>query len=146
MIFSFNVCWFFFFFFWVIKGLFNHWILLCRIHSKTLLWSFSFICDRLPIIHAGMLYAWWHVAVQWLAKNVHNCIRKLKEEEEEEEEEAAAACNGSSHICLSICRWCINQKNFPPIRQFSLFKFGNIVTNLWSRGLNNQSLTTTGTN
>jgi hypothetical protein len=40
-----------------------------------------------------------------LAKNVHNCIRKLKEEEEEEEEEAAAAaCNGSSHICLSICR------------------------------------------
>jgi hypothetical protein len=38
-----------------------------------------------------------------LAKNVHNCIRKLKEEEEEEEE-AAAACNGSSHICLSICR------------------------------------------
>jgi len=93
-----------------------------------------------------MLYAWWHVAVQWLAKNVHNCIGKLKEEEEEEEEAAAAACNGSSHICLSICRWCINQKNFPPIRQFSLFKFGNIVTNLWSRGLNNQSLTTTGTN
>jgi hypothetical protein len=41
-----------------------------------------------------------------LAKNVHNCIGKLKEEEEEEEEEeaAAAACNGSSHICLSICR------------------------------------------
>jgi hypothetical protein len=39
-----------------------------------------------------------------LAKNVHNCIRKLKEEEEEEEEEEAAACNGSSHICLSICR------------------------------------------
>jgi hypothetical protein len=40
-----------------------------------------------------------------LVKNVHNCIRKLKEEEEEEEEAAAAAaCNGSSHICLSICR------------------------------------------
>jgi hypothetical protein len=39
-----------------------------------------------------------------LAKNVHNCIGKLKEEEEEEEEAAAAACNGSSHICLSICR------------------------------------------
>jgi hypothetical protein len=39
-----------------------------------------------------------------LAKNVHNCIRKLKEEEEEEEEAAAATCNGSSHICLSICR------------------------------------------